>query len=224
MGIVSTVSRASLKSLTLAPAIAMPNGIPWPSVSRLFLVPRLARSVGLGPVFFPTQRRLTHRAVECQPTPVDRHQPIISEQPLTPELPEHAGLCPFLKPPMGRGMGTDASRIQGLPLTAGAQHEEDRIHRGTIRNTRAMAAQRVNRSWRKQSLDLLPEFIRHPPAVVFVCCFPGVYRESPVMADGIRRGGTGLAGGWGQVSRSGERRIVGRRPGWRLGGVDFLGL
>src|SRR5512135_1572283 len=52
----------------------------------------------------------------------------------------------------------------------------------------------------------------------------GVYRESPVMADGIRRGGTGLAGGWGQVSRGGERRIVGRGPGWRLGGVDFLGL
>src|SRR5512144_2431676 len=64
----------------------------------------------------------------------------------------------------------------------------------------------------------------YPNLILGLCLSPGVYRESPVMADGIRRGGTGLAGGWGQVSRGGERRIVGRGPGWRFGGVDFLGL
>jgi hypothetical protein len=44
---------------------------------------------------------------------------------------------------MGGTAGTDARVIQGVPLAASAQHEEDGIPRLTILDTGAMAAQRV---------------------------------------------------------------------------------
>src|SRR5688572_19055913 len=50
-----SVSRASLKSTVFAPSTASPRGTPYESVSTLRLVPDLARSVGLGPLFFERQ-------------------------------------------------------------------------------------------------------------------------------------------------------------------------
>ena len=77
-----SVARASLKSLRLAPATTSPTGTPPPSVSRLRLVPRLPRSVGLRPVFPPAQRRLDHRPVHGKPGPVDPDHLVRCRQPL----------------------------------------------------------------------------------------------------------------------------------------------
>src|SRR3954468_4643076 len=77
MGSASSVSPITVWSLRLAPATTTESGVPRASVSRLRLVPHLARSVGLGPVFSPTEGRLAHRPVQRQPRPVDPLQPIV---------------------------------------------------------------------------------------------------------------------------------------------------
>src|SRR6478735_8654009 len=79
----SRVSRTSLKSFRFAPATTTDRGMPLASVSRLRLVPPFARSVGLGPVFFPPERRLGHRAVHGEPSPVDSNEFVVCEQCLT---------------------------------------------------------------------------------------------------------------------------------------------
>src|SRR5436305_7480896 len=113
----SMVGRSSFISWRLAPSMARPMGTPCPSVSKLRLTPALARSVGLGPVFFPAQRRFGHRPVHAQPGPVDPFDLIVRHQPGRPELLEDPGLDPLLEAVMGRGRGTDAGGRQRLPLT-----------------------------------------------------------------------------------------------------------
>jgi hypothetical protein len=44
---------------------------------------------------------------------------------------------------MGGTAGTDARHIQRIPLTAGAEHEEDGIHGFPVIDTRPMAPQGV---------------------------------------------------------------------------------
>ena len=75
------MARTSLISWRLAPSTASPTGIPWASVNRLRLTPALPRSVGLGPVFPPTQGGLGHGSVHAQPTPVQTLQFIVTLQP-----------------------------------------------------------------------------------------------------------------------------------------------
>src|SRR3712207_8319772 len=70
----SMVVRTSFISFRFAPSTASPIGTPCPSVSRLRLTPRLPRSVGFGPVFFPPERCLRHRAIHTQPVPVQALQ------------------------------------------------------------------------------------------------------------------------------------------------------
>src|SRR3954464_10965160 len=152
----SSVSSSSLKSGTLAPSTAKTTGTPRASVTTERLVPSLPRSVGLGPVFFPTPRSLGHRSVGRQPLPVDPDQPVIAQQSLPPELVEHPGL--FGEAPVG--LRADPGGAQGTPLAAGAQDEEDRVHRGAIRDTRVVAAQRMARPGRQQPNHLLPQLIR----------------------------------------------------------------
>ena len=76
----STVDRTSFMSWRLVPSTASPTGIPWASANRLRLTPRLPRSVGLGPVFFPAQRGFGHGPVQAQPTPVQTLQFVIAFQ------------------------------------------------------------------------------------------------------------------------------------------------
>ena len=71
--------------------------MPCASVNRLRLTPPLPRSVGLGPVFFPAQRRFVQRTVEGHPVEIEAYQVFV------PELGEDPGLHPFLKPGVGRG-------------------------------------------------------------------------------------------------------------------------
>src|SRR3954470_1987463 len=162
----SRVASSSLKSGTLAPATATPRGSPRASVTTERLVPSLPRSVGLGPVFFPTQRRLGHRPVSRQPLPVDPDQPVVTQQPLPPELVEHPGLDPFGEAPVGRGLRADPGGVQRAPLATGAQDEENTVQGGAIRDARIVASQRVTRPWRKQRSHPLPQRVRNPPTTV----------------------------------------------------------
>ena len=59
----SRVGSASFMSFLFAPPTVTPRGIPFPSTSRLLFVPDFALSVGFGPVLFPPERRLRHRAM-----------------------------------------------------------------------------------------------------------------------------------------------------------------
>src|SRR5262245_24783496 len=118
----SSVASTSFLSWRLAPSMASPTGTPSASTSRLRLAPRLPRSVGFLPVFFPPERGLGHGPVQRQPAPVQALQPVVFLQPGRPELLEDAGRDPLLEAAVGRALGTDAGRLQGSPLAAGAEH------------------------------------------------------------------------------------------------------
>src|SRR5665213_1678495 len=135
----SIVSAMSLWSFLFAPSTVSPTGTPAPSVSRLRFVPLLARSVGLGPVFFPAERRLRHRAVHREPLPVDPLGLVVGQEPLAPEFVKHARVEPFAKPPVRGGARADPRRIEGIPLTTRTEHKEDRVHRIAIGNARVVA-------------------------------------------------------------------------------------
>src|SRR5207249_11117880 len=104
-----------------------PRGTPAPSVSRERFVPLLARSVGRGPVFPPTQRRFGHRRVECLPLPLNPPELLVSQQTTLPEFAEQPRLGPLLEAAMGGTLRADTGGIQRFPLAAGAQHEQNRI-------------------------------------------------------------------------------------------------
>src|SRR5467141_3071999 len=126
-GILAIVVRTTFMSLRLAPATVRPIGTPFASVNTLRFTPALPRSVGFGPVFFPTQRRFGHRAVHAQPCPVYPLHFVILLQPGLPELQEHTGVHPGLKPQMRGGARAKTRLIQGFPLTPRPQHIEDAI-------------------------------------------------------------------------------------------------
>src|SRR5229473_7172216 len=93
----SKVSSTIFMSGRLAPSTASPMGMPWPSTSRLRLVPFLARSVGFLPVFFPPERCLGHAPVHAQPLPVDTLKARIFQQPRLPQRREDPRSDPLLK-------------------------------------------------------------------------------------------------------------------------------
>jgi hypothetical protein len=113
------------------------------STSTLRLVPDWARSVGWGPVFFPTQRRLGHRPVPTLPGPVQPLQFVIHFQSALPPFQEHPRLRPFLKPPVGRGTRTNPRGVQGLPLAAGPQDEQNPIEGIAVAPPRSAPPQRI---------------------------------------------------------------------------------
>src|SRR4051812_6374372 len=92
--IASIVARRSFCSTTLAPAITTPRGPPSPSVSRLFLVPRLPRSVGFLPVFFPPGPGLAQHRVGRLPLPLHPAQFVAFGHQHRPDLLEDAPLDP----------------------------------------------------------------------------------------------------------------------------------
>ena len=67
--------------MRLAPATVTPTGTPDASVTTLRLTPRLPRSVGLGPLFFPHagQWGFRHAAINTQVTPIQAAQLIIEQ-------------------------------------------------------------------------------------------------------------------------------------------------
>jgi len=165
MTMLSRVSRASLKSLRFAPATTTASGTPLASVSKLRLVPPLALSVGLGPVFFPPEGRLGHRAVHRKPAPVHAHELVVVGQRRHPRTLEHARLGPLDEPSMRRRARADAGRLQCVPLASGAEHEQDCGHCGTVRHARVVASKRMRLARRDQRLDLRPKHVRNGPPV-----------------------------------------------------------
>src|SRR5919109_4902763 len=131
----SSVDRTSFISCRLAPSTASPTGTPWPSVNRLRLTPPLARSVGFGPVFFPPERRLGHRAVHAQPGPVNTLQLVKPGHTRLPEFQEDIRFHPGLKPVVGGGLGTQLGLVQGFPLASRPEDVKNGIGTATVRDT-----------------------------------------------------------------------------------------
>src|ERR1035437_4403182 len=117
-GMLSKVASTILQSCRLAPSMPKPMGTPDASVSRLRLAPSLARSVGLGPLFFPAKRGFGHRAIHRLPRPTDAIQFVIFLQAQRPEPLEHPGGRPLLEPQVRRAAGTKARLVQVVPLAA----------------------------------------------------------------------------------------------------------
>jgi hypothetical protein len=127
-----------------------------PSVSRLRLVPIFPRSVGFFPTFFPPEGGLGHGPIHRQPLPVDALESVVLGQTVLPQRQEHARCRPFLEAAMRGTTGTEARGIQGIPLTSGAQHKEDGIHRPPVVDSGAMAAQGVRFPPREQRVGTCP--------------------------------------------------------------------
>ena len=149
-GILQIVSANILKSFLLALATHRPMGTPLASVRSERLVPLLLRSTGLGPVFFPRQGSLGHRAIHCQPTPVDAVERIILGQPGLPEAQKKAVLHPRLEAVVRRGAWTKAGHAECVPLATGSQHKEDAVRAGAIRHAGPPAAKAVGVEMRGQ--------------------------------------------------------------------------
>src|SRR5205807_1537091 len=139
----SSVARVSFMSLRLAPSTARPTGMPSASTSRLRLTPFLARSVGLLPAFFPPEGGLGHAPVHRQPGPVDALAVVVGHQARLPHLLEDAGRDPLPEAVVGRGAGAEPGGVQGLPLTAGAEDEEDGLPARPVGGARPAAAEAV---------------------------------------------------------------------------------
>ena len=145
-------------SCVLAPASA--RGTPLPSVRRERFVPDLPRSVGLGPVFSPAERRLDQRSIEALPAPVDALQLIVFSECFLPEPKEHAPLRPIVKVPMKCRRRTELAGRR-IPLAAGPQNKQDAFEDSTPINARP-ASELADAIAREKRLHSLPEFIRSP--------------------------------------------------------------
>ena len=89
-------------------------------------MPHLPRSVGLGPVFFPAQRRLRHRSVQALPAPVDPLRARRTPEALPSTGEEDPLLRPFLEVAVQRAGGAELRRGR-LPLAARSQHVENAV-------------------------------------------------------------------------------------------------
>src|SRR3954452_14680254 len=124
--IASIVSLRSFCSTMLAPAITTPNGPPSPSVSRLFLVPFLPRSVGFLPVFFPPEPGLAQHRVGTLPLPLHPAEFVALGDQDRPDLLEDAPRGPPLEPVVARALGPEPLG-ELVPLAAAAHPEDDRV-------------------------------------------------------------------------------------------------
>ncbi len=131
------------------------------SVSRLRLTPDLPRSVGLGPVFFPTQGRFGQRSVHGEPVPVNPAEFIKAPDSCLPALEKDPCFYPHLKPIVRRRMGTQLGLIQRLPLAASAQDVEDGVGTGAIGHARPSSTKAMGIDVdREERLKYGPEVIR----------------------------------------------------------------
>jgi len=118
------------------------------------------------PVFFPPQGRLGHAPVHAQPLPVDALKAVVFEQPRLPERQEDAGRGPLLEAVVGCGAGAELGGVEGLPLTAGAEDEEDGIHADAIGGAWPSTAEAMGVDVGGDvHLDLSPEVVGNAPIV-----------------------------------------------------------
>ena len=120
----------------------------------------LPLSVGLGPVFFPPERRLDRARVEGLPLPLDSFQLVVLVQEPCPQLLEDAFADPLLEPSVAR-RARDVLLRKGLPLAPRPQHVEDSIEHLPVRYWRPLS-----RAWLLLPQDgsyLYPEAVRDTP-------------------------------------------------------------
>jgi hypothetical protein len=114
----------------------------------------------LGPVFFPRQGSLGHRAVHAHPLPVDPVEGVVRGQPRLPEAQKKAVGHPRLKTIMRGGGGTKPGGRERIPLAARSQHKEDRLGAHPIRHAWAATAKAVGVLVRGQErLDQRPKLV-----------------------------------------------------------------
>ena len=142
-GVLWMVCANSSKSLRLAPATHKPTGTPLPSTSSERLAAVLARSVGVGPVFFPRQGGLGHRSILTPPAPVDAVAGVVLGQSRLPEAQKEAVGHPRLEAIMGRGAWAEAGGGARVPLAARSQDKEDGVGAHPVGHARASAAEAV---------------------------------------------------------------------------------
>src|SRR4051794_8126589 len=157
----SIVSFSSFCSTTLAPAITTPRGPPSPSVTRLFLVPFLPRSVGFLPVFSPPEAGLAQHRVGRLPLPVHPAEFVALGDQHRPDLLEDAALDPALEPVVDGALGAEPLG-QLVPLAAAAHPEDDRVeHLSPVGD---MASGRLpGPELHQDGLDPPPEFVGDLP-------------------------------------------------------------
>ena len=155
----SRVSATILLSCVLAPQTDSPIGRPFPSVSRLRFVPCLARSVGLGPVFFPPERGLGHRSVHRLPFPVQSMQIIEFLQGFRPQFLEDSPLHEHLEVSMDCAARTELRRHR-LPLTARSQDVKDAVKHRPPTQTRTPTLPRTSELGQER-LNPIPHLIWH---------------------------------------------------------------
>ena len=178
-GILSMVAATRVMSFSFAAPTAKPTGIPLVSVSKLLLTPFLPRSVGLGPLFFPTERRFGHRSIHGQPRPINPFGLVVLKKAFLPKTVEQSLLRPPLEPSMGCGTGADSSGVERIPLTARVQNEKNGIeyHSVVLRLSTAFSRMGIF-SRRNPWLDFLPKLIRYRIAL-FGHGLPSHWRVSP---------------------------------------------
>ncbi len=122
--------------------------------------------MGFLPVFFPPEGCLGHAPVHTQPLPVDALQAVIFEKPRLPQGQEDAVLDPLLKAVVGGRSRTELGGVQGFPLTAGAQDEENGIHAHPVWSARPTSAEAVGvHILGEVHLDFRPQVIWDAPVV-----------------------------------------------------------
>jgi uncharacterized protein (DUF1778 family) len=73
---------------------------------------------------------------------------------------------PLLKTTVRRRRRARPGRVQRVPLQPRPEHQQDRVHRIPVRDSRCVTPPRVKRRWRQQRLDPLPQPIRHTPTII----------------------------------------------------------
>ena len=130
------------------------------------MAPCLPRSVGFLPVFFPPEGRLGHAPVHRQPIPVEALVVVVGHQAGLPHGLEDPLLDPELEAVVGGGAGDEPGGVQGLPLAAGPQDEEDGLHTHAVGGAGAAAAEAVRvLVFGNQQGDDLPQVIGDAPFV-----------------------------------------------------------
>jgi hypothetical protein len=123
--------------------------------------------VGFFPVFFPPEGCLGHAPVHTQPGPVNALQAVVFEQAGLPHLQEESLPDILLETVMGRGAGAELGGIQGFPLAAGSENEEDSVQADAIRGAGLAAAERMGVDvFREEPGDFLPQVVGDAPVIV----------------------------------------------------------
>jgi hypothetical protein len=138
--------------------------MPDPSTSKLRFTPRLARSVGFLPVFFPPEGCFGHAPIHTQPRPINALQAIVFQQAGFPQFPENPGRDPLLKAIMSCGAGTDIGGIQRFPLTAGTQNKKDGVHACAVVGAGPTSAKAMGIHMPGQDhVDFFPKLVGNAP-------------------------------------------------------------